>query len=81
MRSPESFVRTIASLGIQIESEQFFPDHYQYAGADLSALLDPPGLVLTTEKDISKIPADRYPDLWYLRIGIRLNEFRDPLSD
>lgn len=78
--SPESFARTVASLGIRIESARFFPDHHQYTDTELSALMDSCGLVLTTEKDVGKIRAERYRDLWYLRVGIRVHGFKDPIA-
>ncbi len=53
---PESFRRTLASLGIRPASFRAFPDHHHYTEADLRPLLDRFQLLLTTEKDHINLP-------------------------
>ncbi|MEJ5369443.1 MAG: tetraacyldisaccharide 4'-kinase [Bryobacteraceae bacterium] len=53
---PESFRRTLASLGIRPACFRAFPDHHRYSEADLRPLLDRFPVLLTTEKDIFNLP-------------------------
>ena len=49
---PASFVATVRALGAEIEGARWFPDHYRYSSADLSALrATGAALLVTTEKD------------------------------
>jgi 3-deoxy-D-manno-octulosonic-acid transferase len=53
---PESFRRTLASLGIHPACFRAFPDHHRYSEADLQPLLDRSPVLLTTEKDLFNLP-------------------------
>ncbi len=53
---PESFRRTLASLGIEPVFFRVFPDHHHYAEPDIEPLLDQAPLLLTTEKDLLNLP-------------------------
>lgn len=70
--NPDSFTRTVRSLGIDVESEHFFPDHHPFRPEDLDSIIQPPALVLMTEKDVSKIMWLSYPDAWYLRVELHV---------
>lgn len=54
---PESFRRTLASLGVEPAFFQVFPDHHHYAESDIRPWLDQAPLLLTTEKDFLNLPA------------------------
>lgn len=53
---PESFRRTLASLGIQPAFLRAFPDHHRYAETEILPLLEQTPLLLTTEKDFLNLP-------------------------
>ncbi|MBI5084724.1 MAG: tetraacyldisaccharide 4'-kinase, partial [Acidobacteria bacterium] len=52
---PESFRRTLSSLGIEPILFEQFPDHHRYSAADLEPLAARAGVLLTTEKDLLNI--------------------------
>ncbi|MFO0689261.1 MAG: tetraacyldisaccharide 4'-kinase [Myxococcota bacterium] len=52
---PESFRRTVESLGAEVVALRAFPDHHAYAEADLLDLDRDVDLWLTTEKDAVKL--------------------------
>lgn len=57
---PSTFVTTVASLGVEVVGERWWPDHYHYRRRDVHALrragrFPPHDLLLTTEKDAVKL--------------------------
>ncbi len=57
---PSAFVTTVASLGVEVVGERWWPDHYHYRRRDVHALrrsgrFPPHELLLTTEKDAVKL--------------------------
>jgi tetraacyldisaccharide 4'-kinase len=52
---PDSFRRTVESLGAQVIAERRFPDHHRYRERDLRSLEKEAPTWLTTEKDAVKI--------------------------
>jgi tetraacyldisaccharide 4'-kinase len=52
---PESFERSVASLGARVVARRSFPDHHVYRQRDLRGLASEAELWLTTEKDAVKI--------------------------
>jgi tetraacyldisaccharide 4'-kinase len=60
--NPDAFSTTVKSLGAVIKGSMIFDDHYHYSKADIDRIVANAGasnadLVLTTEKDFSKIEA------------------------
>lgn len=58
---PQSFERTVASLGAEVVGTRWFPDHHQYHRRDLQQLLRADrfprhDFLVTTEKDAVKLP-------------------------
>ncbi|MGQ9918305.1 MAG: tetraacyldisaccharide 4'-kinase, partial [Bryobacteraceae bacterium] len=53
---PESFRRTLASLGIEPAFFRAFPDHHRYRAADVEPMLARAPVMLTTEKDFLNLP-------------------------
>jgi tetraacyldisaccharide 4'-kinase len=75
--NPAGFRQTLATLGVSTEL-QVFPDHHHYGPADLQELQSRSRaagvqLVLTTLKDLVKIPPDGWsgPPLFAVEIGVR----------
>jgi tetraacyldisaccharide 4'-kinase len=52
---PDSFRRTVESLGAHVIRERRFPDHHRYRERDLRSLEEEASIWLTTEKDAVKI--------------------------
>jgi tetraacyldisaccharide 4'-kinase len=52
---PDSFRRTVESLGARVIHERRFPDHHRYLEGDLRSLEEEAPTWLTTEKDAVKI--------------------------
>lgn len=84
LANPESFWRTVASLGIHPAHRWAFPDHHRYAQAELikireECLHDRIEVLLTTEKDTMNLPDDVRESLgglpvFWLRIGIEVED-------
>jgi tetraacyldisaccharide 4'-kinase len=60
--NPDAFIDTLKSLGAAITGSMIFDDHYHYSKSDIDRIAANAGtsnadLVLTTEKDFSKIDA------------------------
>ncbi len=60
--NPEAFVNTCQRIGADVVASMFFPDHHHYTDADLNSVrqhAEATGapLILTTLKDLVKIPA------------------------
>jgi tetraacyldisaccharide 4'-kinase len=63
---PTGFFRSLLNAGVQLKSCFAFPDHCRYEPADLTQLLRSTrefgaNLLITTEKDIVRLPADVQP--------------------
>jgi tetraacyldisaccharide 4'-kinase len=62
---PAKFFETLKENGAVIAAEQPFPDHHTFTAAEAEALLLRAGnsgaLLVTTEKDWARIPADEGP--------------------
>ena len=74
--NPESFRRTLESLGASVVAECRFPDHHRYRARDLRSLARHAAIWLTTEKDAIKLQPDwaRGLDLRVLRIELEVEE-------
>ncbi len=80
--NPDSFIKTIKSLGLNLVGAKIYDDHYHYADKDIddvrtNAKKLKAELVLTTQKDFSKLPIEKRqnePDisLGYLAIELIL---------
>jgi tetraacyldisaccharide 4'-kinase len=80
--NPDSFLRTLQKLGIEIRQWRTFPDHHNYGRTDVNDLrnwaegLPKDALVLTTQKDAVKLRLTELASrpLWALRIGLQVKE-------
>lgn len=77
--NPTAFRRTLDELGGEIAFWREFPDHHAYSASDRAELAAAIGgtsseLVLTTHKDLVKLPVDTLGDhpLWALAIEMQL---------
>lgn len=57
---PQSFAMSVASMGVNVVAQQWWPDHYHYRTRDIHELLKsdrypPYDLLLTTQKDAVKL--------------------------
>ncbi len=87
--NPQAFLRTVESLGAALVGTKAFDDHYRYTEEDLSdirrqARERQAGLVLTTQKDCTKItrldvPQD-HPPLAFLAVELRITAGAQPLT-
>src|SRR5262249_42687278 len=76
--NPEAFRRTLHDLGATVAEFRTFPDHHAYTRADVESLRDwarqqaTDGMVLTTQKDLVKLPLAQLGgrELWAVRIGL-----------
>ncbi|HET7776506.1 MAG TPA: tetraacyldisaccharide 4'-kinase [Azospira sp.] len=66
---PQRFFRTLADLGLSVETRAF-PDHHAYTAADLEFARD--GVLLTTAKDGVKCAAIYGGEAWVLPVAARL---------
>lgn len=85
--NPVGFRRTLTSCGIAIPDNRFrtFPDHHLYQPADLQSLGDwarsvKAECLITTQKDLVKIPTIALGDIPVWALGIELR-FEDPESE
>ena len=71
---PESFRRSLESLGAEVVCERLFPDHHAYAARDVRGLDPSVDLWLTTEKDAIKILPSwiEGTSLWVLQIELEI---------
>lgn len=71
---PGSFRRTAQSMGAEITGETVRPDHHPWRPEELHAALlaarTEQAIVLTTEKDRVKLPADA--DVWTVRLAVEI---------
>ncbi|RMG57322.1 MAG: tetraacyldisaccharide 4'-kinase [Deltaproteobacteria bacterium] len=80
----ESFRRLAVDAGVEVVGEKNFPDHVRYTREAVEELREESGgaPLLTTEKDIVKLPPDEFGEIWALRMGLEVSgegEFVDKL--
>ncbi len=75
--NPGGFRQTVESLGVRCEGMRSFPDHHHYESNELSNLAEQAralsaDVVLTTQKDLVKIPASGWsgPPLYAVEIAV-----------
>jgi tetraacyldisaccharide 4'-kinase len=86
--NPGAFRRTLADLGAPPGDFRTYADHHAYGRADVEALrawgrAQPPGaLLLTTQKDLVKLPVTQLGGrpLWALRVRLAFRAGRDDLE-
>ena len=66
---PERFFRTLRELGMELAATHAFPDHHQFAAADLPQDAD---AVIVTAKDAVKLQCINHARLWVLPVSARL---------
>lgn len=85
--NPESFEKTLTSVGAKIVSFDVFPDHHRYAESELKKIRDQfktsgADLLITTEKDGVRLI--RFPgflkDIYLLRVGMEMIPSPEPFS-
>lgn len=76
---PEKFKATLESSGFRLKSFKSFPDHYPYKPQDIEQLFRDAGdsTLITTQKDLVRIPSAFWNDIHTLNISIKFN---DPLG-
>ena len=71
---PEKFFETLAEIGCNIKSSHSFPDHHEYSIRDISPILEMAekinAVVVTTEKDAVKIPANMLEKITVIKVEI-----------
>jgi tetraacyldisaccharide 4'-kinase len=71
---PEKFQQTLMDANYQVVGTQFFPDHHPYNHEEIRALVEAAeGLsarLITTEKDILRIPLEYHPHIDVLKIEV-----------
>jgi tetraacyldisaccharide 4'-kinase len=86
--NPEAFRRTLTALGASVCAFRAFPDHHAYARTDVEDLRSwarqqpTECVVVTTQKDLVKLPLTRIGerDLWALRIRLHFLAGRELLD-
>jgi tetraacyldisaccharide 4'-kinase len=70
--SPEGFIHTLGDLGAIVVEMRFYSDHHRYSRRELEGVLAEAGaagtLVVTTAKDIVKVPPDLATRLAWLEV-------------
>ncbi len=88
--NPDAFLSTLKSLGANIADSRFFDDHYHYTKSDIEQIAQTAkaanaDMVLTTEKDFSKINsawlAETPVDFAYLVVEIELLSNRRRITE
>ncbi|BCX47126.1 tetraacyldisaccharide 4'-kinase [Haloferula helveola] len=81
---PESFERSLESLGARVEIRRHFPDHYRFTRKEIDAFMNrcierDMELVVTTEKDAVRFPkpTDVTVPIWFLRIEVEILKGHD----
>ena len=76
---PESFERSLESLGARVEIRRHFPDHYRFSLKEIDIFMNrcierDMELVVTTEKDAVRFPkpTDVTVPIWFLRIEVEI---------
>jgi tetraacyldisaccharide 4'-kinase len=70
--NPDSFWRTLRTLGIQPEFRRAFPDHHRYTIAELQKMEGVEAL-LTTQKDAANLPAASRTRVLWLEISLEVD--------
>jgi tetraacyldisaccharide 4'-kinase len=86
--NPDSFRRTLTSLGAELRSFRTYPDHHAYTRDDIERLrqwasgLAKECAIVTTQKDLVKLRLNDLGGrlLWALRIGIHVNAGQEALD-
>ena len=85
--NPAGFRRTLDALGANGSTMRTFPDHHHYDADDLRGLAESSQemsaeIVLTTQKDLVKIPAENWhgPPLFAVEIGVEFLSGRQLLE-
>ena len=78
---PESFFRMVQALGVRVVAGFAFPDHHPYQAQDLRSVLAPfiagdARLLLTTEKDAVRLPAELQEKVVTLAVEVDFGEDR-----
>lgn len=76
---PASFVSLLRSLGAEVKAELDYPDHYDYKGSDLAAILqraadERASMIVTTEKDAVRLRSLTPHGIVALRIELKVVE-------
>jgi tetraacyldisaccharide 4'-kinase len=76
---PGKFFASLRALGCEIAGTREFPDHHPYARGEIEALIALAGSarIVTTEKDLVRIPADLRPRIGTLKVRLA---FDDPAA-
>ena len=78
--NPLGFAKTLNKYGIKSESNLIYPDHYEYSETEIikiKKLANEKNLkILTTEKDFYRIPIKLRKNINFLKIEIRINNFK-----
>ncbi|WP_027170735.1 tetraacyldisaccharide 4'-kinase [Methylobacterium sp. 10] len=81
---PQKFFETLAEAGASVIETRTFPDHHPYRAADLAGLAawaDALGAMLvTTEKDMVRLPADFAAGVTALGVTLRFDDERSLLA-
>ncbi len=78
--NPESFTRTLLSVGINVKGLKQYRDHYRYSAKDIERIIEESNKVnadwiVTTEKDIMRLTGFDLPEnLVFLRIEFHVND-------
>lgn len=69
---PEKFKKTLEANGFRLAAFRAFPDHHPYTPEDIEELLRVSGnsALITTQKDMTRIPAAFWNDIHVLKIAI-----------
>jgi tetraacyldisaccharide 4'-kinase len=67
---PEKFRETLAAAGGQVAALHGFPDHHLYTESDLRPLLTADATLVTTPKDMVRVPPALRPRI--VAVGVRL---------
>ncbi len=87
--NPEAFRRTLIGLGLAVRTWRTFPDHHPYSPSDVEGLRAwarqqaPDCLVVTTQKDLVKLPLTHLGnhDLWALQIQLHVTAGQELLEE
>ncbi|MEQ8804888.1 MAG: tetraacyldisaccharide 4'-kinase, partial [Rhodospirillales bacterium] len=75
---PEKFFRTLRDHGCRLAATQAFPDHHPFGGAELAGLKRRAealkASLITTEKDLMRIPEDLRSDIEVLTITLQWDD-------
>lgn len=78
---PAAFFRAVRAAGAEVIAEQAFPDHHPFTPVELGALqalAGPGGCLVTTEKDLQRLPPGF--GAWALRLEVTVTSGLDRLA-